>query len=110
MGDTSNVKGPMSWFGKLTFGILLDQEKVVNAVAVWDAGSIFMKVVLVSEGLTVLVKGMKMSKIRCGHNHVVAEGKLGSHGLQCGMICCIESPLDGSQEIMLNVSQGLNWN
>ena len=81
-GDISDAKGYMSCFGELTFGILLDQNQVIEMVAVMDAGSIFMKVVLVSKGLAVmLVKGMPMSEIRHGHDHVTAEGELGSSGL-----------------------------
>ena len=81
MGDISDAKGSMSWFGELTFGILLDQNQVIDMVVVMDVRSIFTKVVLVSEGLMVLAKVMPMSEIRCGHDHVTAEGELSSSGL-----------------------------
>ena len=53
----------MSQFGEFTFGILLEKDKVIEMIGVGDASKVFVSVVLVHEGLTVLAKRVPMSHI-----------------------------------------------
>ena len=76
-------------------------------VGVGDVSEILASIVLVCEGLMALVKGLPMSHVQSGHDHIVAKGQLGGSGLQGGVEGGIKGPLHRSQKVLLDIGESL---
>jgi len=72
-----------------------------------NASEVLASVVLVCNRLTALAKRLPVSHVRRRHNHVTAKGELSRRRLKDCMEGCIESPLDGSEKILLDVGERL---
>ena len=72
-----------------------------------DVSLVLMSIVFVSQSLAALMKRVPMSKIGGWHNHVMTEGELGWGGLEGSVKGGIESPLDWSQEVLLDIGKSL---
>ena len=80
-GNINDAIGSTHGFGKFTFGVLLDEDKVVHMIGVGDPSQVLMSIVLVSQSLLVLMKRLPMSQVWSRHDHIMAEGELGGGGL-----------------------------
>ena len=106
-GNINDAKGSTGQFGEFTFGVLLDEDKVIHMVDMRDASLVFMSIVFVSQSLVALMKRLPMSEVGSWHDHVMVKGELGRGGLEGGMKGGIKSPLDGSQEVLLDIGESL---
>jgi hypothetical protein len=109
-GNINDAIGTASWFGEFTFGILFQEDQVVDSILVRDASDVFTSIVLVSESLTALAERLPVCHIGCWHYHVAAKGELSGGGLEGRVEGGVESPLDRSDEVVLDVSKSLERN